>query len=154
MQGIAMPNSSFGFNSPEDSPGFLLWQVTAEWQRKIKVAIEPLGITQPQFVICALLLWFNENNISPTQVALIEKSKLDKMTVSASLKKLSDKNLIQREESPSDTRAKLSSLTPQGKRLIKKAVKIVENIDHLYFSKLNKKDLSVLKNILYTLVSK
>lgn len=149
-----MPNSSFGFNSPEDSPGFLLWQVTAEWQRKIKVAIEPLGITQPQFVICALLLWFNENNISPTQVALIEKSKLDKMTVSASLKKLSDKNLIQREESPSDTRAKLSSLTPQGKRLIKKAVKIVENIDHLYFSKLNKKDLSVLKNILYTLVSK
>ena len=149
-----MPNSSFGFNSPEDSPGFLLWQVTAEWQRKIKVAIQPLGITHPQFVICALLLWFKENKISPTQVTLIEKSKLDKMTVSTSLKKLSDKNLIQREESPSDTRAKLASLTPQGKRLIKKAITIVENIDNLYFSKLNKKDLSVLKNILSTLVSK
>ncbi len=154
MLGITMPNSAFGFKSPEESPGFLLWQVTVQWQRKIKSAIEPLGLTHPQFVICALLLWFNENDIAPTQIAIIEKSKLDKMTVSASLKKLSEQDLIQREESLSDTRAKLVSLTSQGKRLIKKAIKIVENTDHLFFSKLKKNDLSAIQIMLCDLLSK
>lgn len=147
-----MPNSSFRFKEPEHSPGFLLWQVTVEWQRKIKSAIDPLGITHPQFVICALLLWFSENNISPTQVAIIEKSKLDKMTVSSSLKKLSEKGLIHREESPTDTRAKLVSLTDKGNKLVKKAIKIVEDADYLFFLKLNKNDLSNMKIILNKLV--
>ena len=35
-----MTNSPFGFDAPEDSPGFLLWQTTISWQRMIKQALE------------------------------------------------------------------------------------------------------------------
>ena len=43
----------FGFESPDDSPGFLLWQVTNLWQRRIRAALEPLGLTHVQFVFVA-----------------------------------------------------------------------------------------------------
>ena len=62
-----MPKSAFGFEEPEDSPGFLLWQVTVSWQRAIKSALEPYKITHPQFVIMALLMWFTEQGIDPIQ---------------------------------------------------------------------------------------
>ncbi len=56
-------NSTFGFDKPEDSPGFLLWQTTITWQRLIKKALEFSGISHPQFVILAITLWF-ENQAS------------------------------------------------------------------------------------------
>jgi DNA-binding MarR family transcriptional regulator len=135
-----MTKSAFGFQQPEDSPGFLLWQVTMTWQRKIKAALESYHVTHPQFVIMALLLWFSENNIEPTQSMIIEKSKLDKMTVSGSIKKLVSEGFVQRKECQQDTRAKLVKLTQKGKNLVIKLVPIVEGIDHDYFSRINSSD--------------
>ncbi len=50
-----MTNPPFGFDAPEDSPGFLLWQTTISWQRMIKKALEPHDISHAQFVIMAIL---------------------------------------------------------------------------------------------------
>ena len=83
-----MSASAFGFKRPEDSPGLLLWQTTITWQRLIKNALIEYDISHPQFVIMAILLWFTEKGEDPTQIAIIRLSKLDKMTVSQSLKKL------------------------------------------------------------------
>ena len=41
------------FSEPEHSPGFLLWQVSSLWRRKIETALYPLGITHVQFVLLA-----------------------------------------------------------------------------------------------------
>src|SRR3546814_15453085 len=38
---------------PENSPGFLLWQVTNQWQRRLRATLEPLGLTHVQFVLLA-----------------------------------------------------------------------------------------------------
>jgi MarR family transcriptional regulator, organic hydroperoxide resistance regulator len=48
-----MSNLPFGFDRPEDSHGFLLWQTTMIWQRQIKQALEPYNISHAQFVIMA-----------------------------------------------------------------------------------------------------
>ena len=63
-------------------------------------------------------------------------SKLDKMTVSKSLKKLSVKELITRRENALDTRVKLVFLTKEGKLLIQKLVPAIEKIDEEFFGRL------------------
>src|SRR5436190_6964900 len=123
------PDSTFGFEAPEDSPGFLLWQTTITWQRLIKKALDAYDISHAQFVIMAILLWFEKHHQDPTQIALARFSKLDKMTVSKSLKKLVAQGYTRREESQKDTRAKWVYLTPKGKDLAAKLIPIVERID-------------------------
>lgn len=146
-----MSNPPFGFDVPEDSPGFLLWQTTMTWQRLIKKALEPFDISHAQFVIMAILLWFHGQKKDITQVDIIGMSKLDKMTVSKSLKKLGDMNLVARFENQEDTRAKSVQLTKSGATLARKLVPIVEGIDADFFGHLTKKQerefIAVLKKL-------
>lgn len=130
----------FGFEKPKDSPGFLLWQTTMNWQRLIKKALEVHEVSHSQFVIMALLLWFENHQMDTTQVRIVQWSKLDKMTVSKSLKKLVTQGLVHRVEHKMDTRSKSASLSNKGKKLIHKLVPIVEQIDADFFSKVPKKD--------------
>lgn len=141
-----MKNNPFGFEEAQDSPGFLLWQTTVVWQRLIKEALEPYGISHAQFVVMAVLLWFSKKDKAVTQVNIIGMSKLDKMTVSKSLKKLVSLGLVVRHEKPEDTRAKLVQLTKAGIDLACKLVPLVESVDEDFFGKLPKnqeKDLIV-----------
>lgn len=133
-----MPKSVFGFTQPEDSPGLLLWQTTITWQRLIKKALDPYDIAHAQFVILAITLWFTTQQQEVTQTTIINLSKLDKMTVSKSLKKLVAQGLVKRSENQTDTRAKSVHLTRKGKELIEKLVPIVESIDAAFFGKLKK----------------
>lgn len=130
-------NSAFGFEVPEDSPGFLLWQTTVLWQRRIKADLEPYGISHAQFVIMASLLWCDEHDQNSNQVTLAHHCKLDKMTISQALKVLSAQGYVYRKESPQDSRAKWVYLTAQGKKLAQQLVPVVEAIDHKFFSPLS-----------------
>jgi MarR family transcriptional regulator, organic hydroperoxide resistance regulator len=147
-----MSKSSFEFEKPEQSPGFLLWQTTITWQRLIKKALEPYKISHAQFVIMAILLWFKKCNNQATQSILINWSKLDKMTVSKSLKKLVSQKLVAREENETDTRSKKTNLTHQGKNLIRQLVPIIEQIDANFFSVIPHDNQRSLMNILSILV--
>lgn len=131
-----MAKLPFGFDKPEDSPGFLLWQTTMVWQRQIKKALEVYDISHSQFVIMATLLWFEAHGYDTTQILIVNWSKLDKMTVSKSLKKLVAMGLVNRIEHETDTRAKSVSLTYNGKKLVHKLVPIVEGIDGGFFGKI------------------
>lgn len=130
-----MAKLPFGFDRPEDSPGFLLWQVTMVWQRKIKKALEEHDVSHAQFVIMATLLWFEAHPFDTTQILIVSWSKLDKMTVSKSLKKLALFGLVNRIEHETDTRAKNVSLTNKGRELVYKLVPVVEKIDSEFFGK-------------------
>ena len=84
----------FGYQEAEDSPGFLLWQVTVLWQRAIKKVLDEHQIPHAQFVILAVLLWCLYHQKEVTQTVIIDFTKLDKMTVSKSLKQLEIVNSI------------------------------------------------------------
>lgn len=143
-----MPNLPFGFDKPQDSLGFLLWQTTITWQRLIKKAIDPFNISHAQFVIMALLLWFEAHNHDTTQIMIANWSKLDKMTVSKSLKKLVAQGLVNRIEHKTDTRAKSVTLTEKGKTLIHQLVPLVEQIDTEFFEQILQNDQETLIQIL------
>lgn len=142
----------FGFDKPEDSPGFLLWQTTMVWQRQIKKALEPHQISHAQFVIMATLMWFEAHKYDTTQIVIINQTKLDKMTVSKSLKKLVALGFVRRMEHESDTRAKSVTLTDKGKEIVCTLVSIVEEIDVRFFGSATKPEEQQLIKILVKLI--
>lgn len=148
-----MSNSVFGFDKPEDSPGFLLWQTTITWQRLIKKALDPYDISHAQFVILAITLWFENKNQEISQSLIINQSKLDKMTVSKSLKKLVSHAYVKRLEHSQDTRAKSVHLTKKGKDLAAKLVPLVEKVDETFFGVINKTQQQSLINILNEIIA-
>ena len=152
-QGLCMSDSAFGFEQSKHSPGFLLWQTTITWQRLIKQALEPYDIAHAQFVIMVCLLWFEEQHIVPTQVLMVKQTKLDKMTVSKSLKKMTVRGLIERVEHEYDTRAKAVHLTDKGKILAGTLVPLVENIDKQFFGQLSQLGQQDLINVLAKLIA-
>lgn len=152
-----MKDSVFGFDRPEDSPGFLLWQTTVTWQRLIKKALEHYKISHAQFVILAITLWFESKNQDVSQSLIIRQSKLDKMTVSKSCKKLTTEGYVNRTEHKEDIRAKSITLTKKGKKLVSRLIPIVEQIDEKFFDVLKKTEqqffIHALNQLVQTLTS-
>ena len=146
-------SSVFSIDKPEDSPGFLLWQTTITWQRLIKKALDIHHISHAQFVILAITLWHESKNYAVSQSLIIRQSKLDKMTVSKSLKKLVTEGYVKRMEHKEDTRAKAVYLTKRGKVLISKLIPIIEKIDADFFGILKNNDQQSLINVLNNLIS-
>ena len=136
------PDNTFSVSEASESSGFLLWQVTNLWQREIKKALAPFGITHSQFVILASIHWMTLHKTEVTQIALSAHTKIDPMTISTVLRTLQDKQLLQREEHATDTRAKVVVLTDAGKKLVKQAVVAVERFDEQFFRVLGNKTAS------------
>ena len=147
-----MTHHPFGFDKAEDSHVFLLWQTTIMWQRIIKQALEPYDIAHAQFVIMASLMWFSIKDIEATQVLIAGHSKLDKMTISKSIKKLITSGYVNREENKTDSRAKTATLTQKGKELISRLIPIVRGIDAQFFGKLDACERKSLIGILSKLI--
>ncbi|PZX94062.1 MarR family transcriptional regulator [Flavobacterium aquariorum] len=141
-------DNTFSVEKPEESSGFLLWQVTNLWQRQIKKALEPYGLTHSQFVLLASIHWLSVHQQEVTQIVLSNHTKIDPMTTSTVLRTLQQKGFIQRQEHLTDTRAKTVGLTEEGKEIIKKAVITVEKFDTEFFSILGNKTTELNKNLI------
>jgi DNA-binding MarR family transcriptional regulator len=74
------------------------------------------------------------------------------MTISQSLKKLIAKGYINRKESHKDTRAKVVTLTPKGKKLIAELIPIVEKTDAEFFNTINHSEQQSLLKLFSTLI--
>jgi len=121
------------FNDHKESPGLLFWQVSVLWQRKIREALRPYDITHTQFVILAVTHELNGRNVCVTQNDISDFSMIDVMTISTTLRLLVKKNLITREEHPTDTRAKRIMNTKKGEEILKTVNPIVEDVDTEFF---------------------
>lgn len=134
-----MKDIEFKFKSPNDSPGYLLGQVTMLWQRKLKKVLDPLNLTQTQFVLLTALAWLSKKNNAVTQVDIANQGKSDRMMVSKVLRTLEEKKFISRQEHQTDTRAKIIKLTNEGAKVLQKALSAVESADIDFFSILGNK---------------
>ncbi len=137
----------FHFKRPNDSPGYLLGQLTMLWQRKQKKVLDPLDLTQTQFVLLAALGWLSKKSNAVTQVDIANQSNADRMMVSKVLRTLEGKRFIIRKEHETDTRAKTIRLTTKGEVVLQKALIEVENADLDFFATLETKLSSFNKNM-------
>jgi DNA-binding MarR family transcriptional regulator len=125
------------FAVPEDSAGFLLWQVVHSWQRQVELALAELDLTHLQFVLLTGIGWLTRHGELLTQVQLSEFCKIDAMQISQVAQKLEIKQWIKRSTHPTDTRAKVLSLTLEGEEILKQALPLIEHLDAKFFGHCN-----------------
>jgi DNA-binding MarR family transcriptional regulator len=132
---------------PEQSLGFMFWQATNLWQRRITKALEKLGLTHVQFVLLAGIGWLNKVNSEVTQSMLAKHAKTDIMMTSKVIRTLELKGLINRITHKRDSRAKSLSLTTQGALVLSKALDIVVHVDDEFFSALGSDNAFFMSNL-------
>lgn len=118
--------------------GFLLWQAGNAWQRQIKLALAPLGLTHVQYLLLETL-----NTVPPSssmkQSAIADAAGIDVMMTSKVLRLLVTKKLVQRRSPRADARAFSVSLTTEGQNALAKARAIIQKSEEEFFAGVSKK---------------
>jgi DNA-binding MarR family transcriptional regulator len=127
---------------PSDSPGFLLWRISNTWQREQRAALQPLGLTHTQFVMLAVTTWFGSQE-PLTQARLSQLTGSDPMTTSQVVRTLLANGLFGRDIHPTDTRAKIISVSEAGRDIAHKAIVVVEEVDRRFFAPLGEQQSSL-----------
>lgn len=126
-------NSQFK-NNATGSIGLSFVKVYNQWHKQIKEVLTKIKITHPQFVVLASLAYLNQNQAEVNQVDIAQQSGIDVMTVSTVLKNLEKKQLVIRQVSAKDTRAKIIKLTKAGQNKVNEATPLVEQKDDQFFA--------------------
>ena len=150
---MATEDSPFKHAQADESPGFLLWKVTALWQARLGEVLQSLGITQTQYAILASLRWFEEQGEPPTQAHLVEHARIEKMTLSKAIRKLEEAGVLKRDPSPHDSRAVHVRFTAKGRKLVQQAVRAVEDADDAFFAALSPGQLAQYKAVARSLIA-
>ena len=121
---------------PENSPGFLLWQVTNLWQRRQRAALDRIGITHVQFILLAGLAWLQDREGAVSQARLAQFCKTDAMMTSQVLRALEKDKLLERHRDEADRRARRLALTEKGADVLNEAMPLVLEADATFFHSL------------------
>lgn len=90
--------------NPQTIPGFVLWQVSKLWQRAMTKALQPFGIGSTEFVVLGNAVRLTMQGQVVTQTGLAEATKVDRMTISQTLRSLEKKGLLERSNTSKDKR--------------------------------------------------
>ena len=112
-------------------------RVYSKWHSMIKKELKKMNLTHPQFVVLASLAYLSQDSDEVTQVMISKLSGIDVMTVSQILNLLEKNDFVKRKEHSRDTRAKAVILNKKGEEVLQKAVPLVEQIDEIFFEKLD-----------------
>ena len=145
--------SAFKQRKADDSPGFLLYRVTTLWQQKLGKVFDRLGVNQTQYAILASLKYFEEHGEQSTQAHLADHARIEKMTLSKSVRLLARAGLVERTASGSDRRAMIVRLTAAGRRLVVRAIRSVEGADEVFFGRMSRAQRSQFQKIALLLIN-
>ena len=129
------------YGTPEDSVGYLLWQVLHMWQRRASVGLGGLDLTHLQFTLLAGVGWLCREGDPPSQARVAEHCQLDPMSVSQVIRKLEAKGLVTRSGHPEDTRAKAVRITERGLAALSDALPLIGAMDDAFFAAADRKAL-------------
>ena len=112
-------------------------RVYNKWHSMIKKELKKMNLTHPQFVVLASLAYLSQNDNEITQIMISKLAGIDVMTISQILSLLEKHDFVKRKEHSKDTRAKAVILNKKGEEVLQKAVPLVEQIDEIFFKKLD-----------------
>ena len=113
-------------------------RVYNKWHSIIKKELKKMNLTHPQFVVLASLAYLSQNGNEITQIMISKLAGIDVMTISQILSLLEKNDFVKRKEHSKDTRAKAVILNKKGEEVLQKAVPLVEQIDEVFFGKLDR----------------
>ena|SRR5579862_2024514 len=122
----------------ERNPGYQLWLATNAWQRILRKALEPHQLTHVQFVLLASIDLLGDSNCTGcvTQAQVSRFAATDENMTSQVIRSLADRNLLVREEHPTDARARTLNLTPEGEKLLAEAKAVLIPAREKFFAPL------------------
>lgn len=115
------PSTNAGYQELDRSPAYQLWLVTNAWQRRVRRALEPLGLTHVQFLILASVDILSAREETVTQAAVSRFAAIDENMTSQVIRTLEQHGLLQRNPHPSDARARSLALTGEGAEQVRVA---------------------------------
>lgn len=126
----------FTYAQPEESTGYLLWQVSMSWHLRMNQHLRPVGLTLTQFSLLAGLYWLSRQGEAVTQQRLADYAHTDRMMTSKVLQTLEKKGLVERRSHQLDGRAKQLQLTAAGEGQLRQAHAVLEQADAQFFGSL------------------
>ena len=132
-----------GVDASESTPlgrGFMLWQITNGWQRAVRAALAPTGLTYVQLVLLAGLQDRIAAGDKVSQAGLAQSLGADVMMTSQVLRTLEAGGLVRRDRDPRDTRARTLALTEAGAAKLQTALPMLDAVDTDFFSVLGHKE--------------
>ena len=103
---------------------FALYAASLAMTKLYKPLLEPLGLTYPQYLVM-LVLW-QVDGLTVSQLG--ERLALDSGTLTPLLKRLEASGMVQRLRDAADERRVLLQLTPAGRALTSRAVRVPQAI--------------------------
>ena len=98
----------------EQHVGYLLFEVSRLFKRRYEEMSKSFGITLQQ---ARVIVFLAHKPDGLSQATLAQAVDSDPMTISGILDRLEKRDLVKRVQDPSDSRAKLVTLTPDGNEL-------------------------------------
>jgi len=102
----------------ESSIGFLVYKAHQRAAAELRRALEPMGLTPPQFGVLALLYRHDRQR----QATLCERGAIDPNTMVGIVDRLEAASLVARRRDPQDRRAYLVRITPKGRRTFENCI--------------------------------
>lgn len=121
-----------------EGPSFTFAQAYFTWKRITDRALEAVGLTHTQYVFMGTLFELEKHQDKATQNDLARLTNSDVTMTSQILRTLQKRGLVCRAQIEGDERAKYSSLSPTGKKLVKKAAEIMKKNEKEYFAPVGK----------------
>ena len=134
--------------APENAVGFVMWRIVARYQRQVDRALSSENLTNLQFMTLALVAWFGRGDVPVTQIELARSAGIHAMQVSQTIKILERKQLISRQTSVADARAKRIEITRAGLATLKAALPKVIAVQETIFGDEGKPGGGLLKQLL------
>jgi DNA-binding MarR family transcriptional regulator len=122
------------------SRGFMLWQITNGWQRAVRSALAPIGLTYVQVVLLAGLEDRAVEGGKVSQASLAQALGTDVMMTSQVLRALETSGHVRRDRDPDDTRARVLALTDLGRKTLAEAKPLLRTVDDDFFQALGRKE--------------
>lgn len=117
----------------DDAPlGYLLYRATAALRPEVSAALNPLGLTLPEFVCLRIL----SQSPGSSSAELARHASVTPQAMNTVLRKLEDLGVVTRPATVSSGRALPASLTDQGRILLQKAEAVVRTADARILAKL------------------
>lgn len=130
-----------------EGPSFTFAQAYFTWKRITDRALEAVGLTHTQYVFMGTLFELEKHQDKATQNDLARLTNSDVTMTSQILRTLQKRGLVLREQIEGDERAKYSSLSPAGKKLVKKAAEIMKTNEKEYFAPIESDMADFLRNL-------
>ena len=121
--------------APENAIGFVLWRISARYQREVDRALAQTNLTNLQFITLALVAWLCREDSPVTQIELARSAGIHPMQISQTLKALETKRMVSRRKSESDTRAKRVKVTSSGLQSLQDALPKVMEVQKRLFGR-------------------